>query len=173
MTFSATMISFIAFAIAVALLWLAWRMMKGRMGAASRKQLRALKRARLERKRIMRQGEYQLYGDLQTVLRALGGGYQVFPQVSMGELIASDTDDGFLAFNSKRVDFAVTDAKGYPVILVEYQGTGHDLDGTAKGRDTVKREAATRAGIGFLEVFPDYDTDALKVDIQMLLEETA
>ncbi len=172
MTFSATIISFIAFAIAVALLWLGWRMIKGRFGSVSRRQLRALKRTKLDRKQIMRHGEYKLYGQLQLILREHDGGHQVFPQVSMGELIASDTDEGFLAFNSKRVDFAVTDAKGYPVILVEYQGTGHDLDGAAEGRDTVKREAATRAGIGFLEVFPDYDTESLRADIQMLLAET-
>jgi hypothetical protein len=173
MTFSETMISFIGVAVLVALLWLAWRSTIGRLGKVSRKQLRALKSASLDRKQIMRRGEHQLYGQLQTLLAAYDRGYQVFPQVSMGELIACDTDEGFLAINSKRVDFAITDAKGYPVILVEYQGEGHDLDGTAKGRDTVKREAATRAGIGFLEVFPDYDVDGLKADIQMLLEETS
>jgi hypothetical protein len=79
-------------------------------------------------------------------------------QVSLGEILASDDKNAYLAINSKRADLLIIDADSRPLHAVEFQGTGHH-QGTAAARDAVKKEALRRAGIGYVEVVPG-DTPA-------------
>jgi hypothetical protein len=65
-----------------------------------------------------------------------------------------DSDRAYRCINSKRADFVIIDAKGYAVVVVEYQGYGH-YQGTAAQRDAVKREV-WRSG-ALIEVIPDFN----------------
>lgn len=80
-------------------------------------------------------------------------------EVSMGGFIktpyAPDDPRQKRAFNSysgKRVDFLLIDRFGNPVLVVEYNGSGHDLSGDADARMAVKRLALQKAGIPLLEI---------------------
>jgi very-short-patch-repair endonuclease len=82
-------------------------------------------------------------------------------QVCLGEILAPDAasrdhhDDAFHSINAKRLDFAVFDRRGTLVVAIEYQGTGH-FQGTAVQRDAIKRAAVEKAGVPFIEIFPDF-----------------
>lgn len=111
-------------------------------------------------KPVMNRGEVEVFYAARRALDRRGlRNWHVFPQVSLGEVIGTDSDWEFRAkrahqsINSKRCDVLIADAKGLPVAFVEHQGSGH-YQGDAEQRDAVKRIAARRAGIGFVEV-PD------------------
>ncbi|WP_232309449.1 DUF2726 domain-containing protein [Gluconobacter cerinus] len=58
----------------------------------------------------------------------------------------------FSSYSGKRVDFLRIDRYGLPVLVIEYNGTGHDLSGDADDRMAVKRLALQKAGIPLLEI---------------------
>ncbi len=68
-------------------------------------------------------------------------------------------------YNSKRCDFVIVDATGYPVLAIEYQGTGH-FTPDAFERDYVKQQALESAGVRLVEVFDNFRWD----DVQTQLE---
>jgi hypothetical protein len=45
-----------------------------------------------------------------------------------------------------------TDRYGNPVAVLEYQGAGHDIGGTATRRDQIKQVALKRAGVRYVEI---------------------
>ncbi len=80
-------------------------------------------------------------------------------EVAMGAFVRTRFDprdrrtkSAFSSYNSKRVDFLLIDRKGWPALVVEYHGTGHDLSGDASDRMDVKRLALARAGIPLAEI---------------------
>lgn len=76
-------------------------------------------------------------------------------EVAMGAFIKTDgeaNDEAFHSYNSKRVDFLLIDASGYPALVIEYNGSGHGLSTDADARMAVKRLALQRAGIPLLEI---------------------
>ncbi|MBB2172344.1 DUF2726 domain-containing protein [Gluconacetobacter asukensis] len=80
-------------------------------------------------------------------------------EVAMGGFIktpyAPDDPRQKRAFNSysgKRVDFLLIDRFGNPVLVVEYNGSGHDLSRDADARMAVKRLALQKADIPLLEI---------------------
>ena len=80
-------------------------------------------------------------------------------EVAMGGFIktpyAPDDPRQKRAFNSysgKRVDFLLINRYGQPVLVVEYNGSGHDLSGDADARMAVKRLALQKADIPLLEI---------------------
>jgi hypothetical protein len=82
----------------------------------------------------------------------------------MGELINANTDEAYNSFNCKRADFTVVDKLGYPKLFIEYHGVGH-FNGNYMGRDMVKAAASLKAGIDYMPVIFDYDSETLKSDI--------
>jgi hypothetical protein len=80
-------------------------------------------------------------------------------QVCLGEFLASEDKDAYLAVNSKRVDFALMDEDCRVRHALEYQGNGHH-QGSAAARDAVKKEALRKAGIGYHEVVAGHTTPA-------------
>lgn len=72
---------------------------------------------------------------------------------TFGEILASPDQDAFRSINSKRIDILIVDRAGWPVVAVEYQGSGH-YQGTAAIRDAVKKEALLKAGVRYVEVLP-------------------
>jgi hypothetical protein len=128
------------------------------------RQLQAVIRERVtfRRRRVMNGGEYQLFRAAMDVTRQpypTGSfPFYVFPQVSLGQIIGTEgmreweADEAHRAINSKRCDLLIADRHGNPIAVLEYQGPDHDIDGTAKQRDEIKRIALERAGVRFVEI---------------------
>lgn len=107
-------------------------------------------------KRVLNEGEAAVYASASRILADLDPDWRVWPQVSLGEVLRtegrSDADrEAFRWINSKRADFLVVDGEGWPVAVIEYQGSGH-YQGNASERDAVKRTVLPRAGIRYIEV---------------------
>lgn len=124
----------------------------------SAEQLRWVMGASFSTKRVMTLGEYQTFKEVEAEAAACRGGYRVFAQTSLGEIIRSKDGQAHSAINSKRVDILVVGYDGMPVLAVEFQGGGH-YQFDAAARDAVKKEALRRAGVAYLEVF-DGETPA-------------
>jgi len=105
---------------------------------------------------VLNRGETAVYESALAVAAAIDSSLQIWPQVSLGEVVRtegrSEADRrAFRWINSKRADFLVVDGEGWPLAVIEYQGSGHDL-GNAAERDAVKRTVLPRAGIHYIEV---------------------
>ena len=109
----------------------------------------------------MNRSEYRLFLKLESWIRQQHGGYRLFAQVSLGEILQIKDYNAFRAVNAKRCDFLIINWKGFPVIVIEYQGSGHHQKHAAE-RDAIKRTALESAGIAFVEVFENYDWDQVK-----------
>jgi hypothetical protein len=114
-------------------------------------QLHAVMAASFEKRRLLSSSEYQVFQIVEDDIAAARRGYRVFAQTSLGEVLTSRNDDAFHSINSKRVDILIVDRGGWPVVAVEYQGSGH-YQGTAAARDAVKKEALRKAGVRYVEV---------------------
>lgn len=139
-------------------------------------QMQAVERSHFNRKRLMSAGEYSVYRVAKEVLGQFyrGNDYLLFPQVSLGEVLRTKSHLGRSAINSKRVDFVIVDKKGYVMMALEYQGSGHYLNrsDTLK-RDHIKRMALEKAGIVMLEVPARFERDQLRKDILGVLSRHA
>ena len=81
----------------------------------------------------------------------------------MGVFLQCGSENAFRSINSKRVDFLVTNTKGNPVRVIEYQGPGH-YQGLLLW-DEVKRVACCSAGLELYEII----TNTRKEDYQNLV----
>jgi hypothetical protein len=131
-------------------------------------QLTAVMAARFEKRRVLSRAEYQVFKLVEKNVSSLRKGYRVLAQTSLGEILRSGSTDAFHSINSKRVDILVIDAGGWPVLAVEYQGTGHYL-GTAAARDAIKREALRKAGVRYLEIDSTLDDGQVRARVQEAL----
>ncbi|MBP0491429.1 DUF2726 domain-containing protein [Pararoseomonas indoligenes] len=107
-------------------------------------------------RRVLNVGETAVYESACAVAAAIDPSLRIWPQVSLGEVVRtegrSEADrEAFRWINSKRADFLVVDGEGWPLAVIEYQGSGHDL-GNAAERDAVKRTVLSRVGIHYIEV---------------------
>ncbi|MBV8737236.1 MAG: DUF2726 domain-containing protein [Alphaproteobacteria bacterium] len=112
--------------------------------------------------RVMGRGEYEVFrAALNFTRQSFPAGpypFYVFPQVSLGQIIRTtarldwQADQAHRAINSKRCDLLIADRHGNPVAVLEYQGSGHDIGGTAERRDRIKRIALERAGVRYVEI---------------------
>jgi len=107
--------------------------------------------ASFQRRRLLSRSEYDTFKIIEDDIAAARRGYRVFAQTSLGEVLTSPSEDAFRSINSKRVDILIVDQGGWPVVAVEYQGSGH-YQGTAAARDAVKKEALRKAGVHYVEV---------------------
>jgi len=124
-------------------------------------QLRCVMEADFTQRALLNKSEAAVFRALDAAVIARNPGWQVMAQVSLGEFLASDDQDAFLAINSKRVDFALMDEMARVRHALEYQGTGHHMPGgAAAARDAVKKEALRKAGIGYHEVIAGHTTPA-------------
>ena len=119
-------------------------------------------------KRLMNRREYELYRLLERWVREKDGGYRLFAQVSLGEILQIEAYKAFRAINAKRCDFLIIDWRGLPVIVIEYQGRGH-FQNHASERDAIKRTAVESAGIAFVEVFHNYDWNTVQTQLEQAL----
>jgi hypothetical protein len=63
----------------------------------------------------------------------------------------------------------LTDRRGFPVAVLEYQGSGHGIGSTAGQRDDIKRQALERAGVRYREVRVGTTPDEMQQIIRQLL----
>ena len=114
------------------------------------------------KRRVMNRSEYELFRAAMSVTRQPfpTGAFPffMFPQVSLGQIIGTgeardwQAEQAHRAINSKRCDLLIADRYGNPVAVLEYQGSGHNIDGTAQRRDEIKRIALERAGVRYMEI---------------------
>ncbi len=133
-----------------------------------RDQLAIVKQSEFFKRRIMNGEEYRLYQHLEQWMNERQCPHRLFVQVSLGEILGSEDNASYACINSKRCDFVIVDASGYPVLAIEYQGTGHFTPGAFE-RDYVKQQALESAGVGHLEVFDNFRWDDLQVQLESAL----
>lgn len=130
-------------------------------------QLRIVTDAVFTRKPLMSRAEARVFFAVERAIRAAQLNWRVMAQVSLGEILASSDARAYRAINSKRVDILIITGAGDPVAAVEYQGQGH-YQANAAVRDAVKREALRRAGVGFVEIRPDFEDNEIVLAVQKL-----
>jgi hypothetical protein len=117
--------------------------------------------ASFETRRVLSRSEYHVFKVIEDDVAAARRGYRVFAQTSLGEILRSPCSNAFASINSKRADILVIDPYGWPILAVEYQGSGH-YQGTAAARDAVKKEALRKAGVRYIEVLADDSDDQIR-----------
>lgn len=125
-------------------------------GSYLSRQLFDVMDAPFSKQRLLNSHEYWVFRAIEKDVIAARQGYRVFAQTSLGEILKSPNEAAYRAINSKRVDMLVIDSNGWPVLAVEYQGSGH-YQGKAAARDAIKKEALRKAGIRYVEVAADED----------------
>jgi hypothetical protein len=141
-----------------------------------RNQLDFVSRVEFERQPLLNKSEFQVLLVLEEVVRGLDAGHRVMAQTVLGEFLrpkrggqAGNSDLAYRSINCKRADFVVVDSRGYAVLVVEYQGSGH-YQGTAMLRDAVKREALRTAGVTLIEVMPNFRRTDIAAQVRDVLE---
>lgn len=120
-------------------------------------QLDAVMAAPFQKRPVLNRSEYRVFKIIEDDIAAAHRGYRVFVQTCLGQVLKSRNSNAFSSINSKRVDILIIDRGGWPVVAVEYQGSGH-YQGKAAARDAVKKEALRKAGVRYIEVCPS-DSD--------------
>ena len=133
----------------------------------SENQLDIVARSDFHKSKLMNKEEYGLFVRLEPLLKANRPGYRLFTQVSMGEIISSPNKSAYFCVNNKRVDFVIISPYGDPLVVIEYQGSGH-YQGNAIQRDAVKKEVCRKAGVAFIELTDKYsDRDLDNIILQI------
>lgn len=116
---------------------------------------------------LMNKSEHLLFSKLSKLLASKDNqqNFRLFAQVSMGEFIRSNNINAFNLINSKRVDFLIVDKTFNPLIVIEYQGSGH-YQNNAIERDAIKKECCRKANIEYIEFKQNYD----ELDFQRILK---
>ncbi len=137
----------------------------------SANQLRFVQAADFKPKKVMTLAEYKVFKTVEEQVAMMKGGYRVFAQTSLGEIMTSNDRKGLSSINSKRADVVVVGPYGDPELVVEYQGGGH-YQGDAAARDAVKKEALRKAGVAYLEVTGQDSHDEIKLRVYNALSGT-
>jgi hypothetical protein len=139
---------------------------QSRAATTATDQLRTVMAADFTARALLNRPESAVFKALDAAVIARNPGWQVMAQVSLGEFLASDDTNAYVAVNSKRVDFALMDPECRVRHAIEYQGTGHH-QAAAAARDAVKKEALRKAKIGYHEVIAGHTTLA---ELRRLIE---
>jgi hypothetical protein len=128
-------------------------------------QLNAVMAASFERRKLLNVSEHKVFKIVERDIWSARRGYRIFAQTSLGEILKSRDEEAFRSINSKRVDILIVDPDSWPVLAVEYQGSGH-YQGTAAARDAVKKEALRKAGVGYVEVSENDDPTQIRARVR-------
>lgn len=101
--------------------------------------------------KLLNNEEERCFNAIKNMLVSGNFQHQVFPQVSMGEVVKSSNFDGFSVTNSKRFDFVIFDKNYMPIVAIEYNGIGH-YKNNWRERDQVKEIACVKSGILFFQI---------------------
>jgi hypothetical protein len=124
--------------------------------------------ANFYKKKIMNKSEFRVFKIIEKMMAEKGGGYRVFSQTCLGQIIGSSDEAAFRAVNSKRIDFVIVEPFGNIAVAVEYQGGGH-YQNNAVERDAIKREALRKAGTPFVEVQENDSEEWIRLKITQAL----
>jgi hypothetical protein len=124
-------------------------------------QLKAVMSAPFERRRVMNRSEYRVFKIVEGELTNIRGGFRLFAQTSLGEVLSSPSGSAFRAINAKRVDMLIVDPFGLPALAIEYQGE-HHYQGNAAARDAIKKEALRKAGVKYLEIQAEFSDEQIR-----------
>lgn len=113
-------------------------------------QLPVVMAASFTKQRVLNHEEYRIFKVVEAEAVQARNGYRVLAQTNLGEILKSSNENARHSINSKRVDILVIDRGGWPILAIEYQGSGH-YQGNAAARDAVKKEALRKAEIRYLE----------------------
>ncbi|OOF41480.1 hypothetical protein BKK51_10770 [Rodentibacter trehalosifermentans] len=127
---------------------------------------------------LMNKEEFLIFQSLEKLLneRFVKQKYRLFTQVGLGGFIktkksericSEDERKAFFSINQLRADFLIIDRFGKPVLVIEYQGTGHRLNNSTD-RDTRKRYACNKVGIELIEILGKEDQSYLNKVILFL-----
>ncbi|HDR1021989.1 TPA: DUF2726 domain-containing protein [Pasteurella multocida] len=121
-------------------------------------KLEILSKAEFKKSNLMNKSEYALFTQLANLLdiNHKEQHFRLFSQVSMGEFVQSNDHNAFKLINNKRVDFLIIDQHCKPIIVIEYQGSGH-YKNNAIERDAIKKECCRKAKIEYIEFSTNYD----------------
>lgn len=133
-----------------------------------RDQLAIVKNGHYHKRRLLNGEEYQIFRLLEDWIANRPGHYRLFAQVSLGEILGSEDRLAYACVNSKRCDFVIIDAQGYPVVAIEYQGTGHFTPGAFE-RDQVKQQALENADVRLVEVFDNFRWEDVRTQLDVAL----
>ena len=114
-------------------------------------QLNAVMAAPFEKRKLLNPSEHRVFRVVEKDIWSARCGYRVFAQTSLGEVLRSPDEEAFRSINSKRLDILIVDSDSWPVLAVEYQGSGH-YQGTAAARDAIKKEALRKADVRYVEI---------------------
>jgi len=120
--------------------------------------------ATFEKRRLLSKSEARVLYAAEKAIDEAKLAWRVMAQVSLGEVLSSPDSLAYAAINSKRVDILIVSSSGIPIVAIEYQGDGH-YQGSAAARDAVKKEALRRAGVRYIEVTPEHNSDELAREI--------
>lgn len=120
------------------------------------------------KKKIMNKSEFRVFKIIETMMSEKGGGYRVFSQTCLGQIIGSSDEAAFRAVNSKRIDFVIVEPFGNIAVAVEYQGGGH-YQNNAVERDAIKREALRKSGTPFVEVLENDSEEWIRQKINQAM----
>ncbi len=107
--------------------------------------------------------ERALHHELETLLpQHFPARTRLLSQVSLDEILYTDSRRDWYTISGKRVDFLIVDAGFQPLCAIEYQGAGHhgpdrDSARNARHRDWQKRRALRLADVPLIEVPARYD----------------
>lgn len=137
-------------------------------------QIQFVSQINLKPKNPMTKESLRVIYAIEALINYYYTGWRVAFEVSMGSFIKTvgktggeEQDLAYGSYGSKRVDFLLIDNFGNPRLVVEYNGTGHDLSPDAPDRMRVKQIALERAGIPLLEI----SSGATKADIMHMIRQ--
>lgn len=140
-------------------------------------QLRFVENVDLVADRPVNREAFKVFRSLEEHLGGLNQNWRLLAEVGLGSFIKTSSQIGspaqrrraFHSYNSKRVDFLIINAWGYPAVAIEYQGSGHNKSADAAARDVVKKRALQRAGVELLEIYDYSDSAEFLAQIDAML----
>lgn len=112
---------------------------------------------------LMNKAEFKVFRKLETLLTEQHGHqhYRLFSEVGLGAFIqpqnrVKENQDAFWLINHLRADFLIVDRFGLPVLVIEYQGSGHRINNSTD-RDTRKRYACQKVGVELIEILEQFE----------------
>ncbi len=140
-------------------------------------QIEAIARVAFEVQLLLSREVARLLAILEAAVQDFGSDHRLMAQTSLDEAIrpiptspvSGVAQAARASINSKRLDFAVIDRRGHLGAATDYQGSGHHQH-KAFLRDAEKREAVRKAGMPFIGVERDFDTDEIRSRLRRILQ---
>ena len=101
---------------------------------------------------LLNKSEMVVYDALDNLLVKFGRKLKLIPQTTMGEFIQSSENEDHSKINSKRVDFLICSHNFWPIVAIEFHGSGHYLNNSWQNRDLVKEKICQKAKVVYFPI---------------------